>query len=66
VLSRPVSSIGERWTVNRATRVRFPDGAGPFVVIDYEILSMVISAVPLLLHVQKFQFFAKVKATSTD
>jgi hypothetical protein len=52
--------------VSRATRVRFPDGAGRFVVIDYEILSTVIRTVPLLWHVQTFQFLAKVKATSTD
>jgi hypothetical protein len=32
-------------------------------VIDYEILSTVIRTVPLLWHVQKFQFLAKVKAT---
>jgi hypothetical protein len=34
-------------------------------MIDHEILSTVIRTVPLLLHVQKFQFLAKVKATST-
>jgi hypothetical protein len=34
-------------------------------VIDHEILSTVIRAVPLLWHVQKFQFLAKAKATST-
>jgi hypothetical protein len=36
------------------------------VVIDHEILSTVIRTVPLLWHVQKFQFLAKVEATSTD
>jgi hypothetical protein len=40
-------------------------GQVTFVAIDHEILSMVISTVPLLWHVQKFQFLAKVKATST-
>jgi hypothetical protein len=34
-------------------------------VIDHEILSTVIRTVPLLWHIQKFQFLAKVKATST-
>jgi hypothetical protein len=34
-------------------------------VIDHEILSTVIYTVPLLWHVQKFQFLEKVKATST-
>jgi hypothetical protein len=34
-------------------------------VIDHEILFTVIRTVPLLWHVQKFQFLAKVKATST-
>jgi hypothetical protein len=34
-------------------------------VIDHEIFSKVIRTVPLLWYVQKFQFFAKVKATST-
>jgi hypothetical protein len=36
-----------------------------FVVIDHEILSTVICTAPLLWHVQKFQFLAKLKATST-
>jgi hypothetical protein len=36
-----------------------------FVVIDHEILSSFIPTVPLLWHVQKFQFLAEVKATST-
>jgi hypothetical protein len=36
-----------------------------FVVNDLEILSTVIRTVPLLWHVQKFQFLAKAKATST-
>jgi hypothetical protein len=36
-----------------------------FVVIDQENLSTVIRTVPLLWHVQKFQFLAKMKATST-
>jgi hypothetical protein len=36
-----------------------------FVVIDHEILSIVIRTVSLLWHVQKFQFLAKVEATST-
>jgi hypothetical protein len=36
-----------------------------FVVIDHEILSTVILTVPLLWHVQKFQFLVKVNATST-
>jgi hypothetical protein len=34
-------------------------------VIDQEILSTVIRIVPLLWHVHKFQFLAKVNATST-
>jgi hypothetical protein len=34
-------------------------------VIDHEIFSMVIRTVPLLWYVQKFQFFAEVKATIT-
>jgi hypothetical protein len=34
-------------------------------VIDHEILSTFIRTVPLLWHVQKFQFLAKVKANST-
>jgi hypothetical protein len=34
-------------------------------VIDHEILSKVIHTVPQLWHVQKFQFLAKVKTTST-
>jgi hypothetical protein len=57
----------ERWTVNRATRVRFPDGTAQvtFVVIDHEILCTVIRAVSLFWHVQTFQFIAEVKATST-
>jgi hypothetical protein len=41
-------------TGNLATLVQFPDGAGHFrIVIEHEILSIVISIVPLLLHVQK-------------
>jgi hypothetical protein len=36
-----------------------------FVVIDYEIFSMVIRTEPLFWHVQKFQFLAKVKVFST-
>jgi hypothetical protein len=32
-------------------------------MIDHEILSSDIRTVPLLWHVQKFQFLAKVKAT---
>jgi hypothetical protein len=36
-----------------------------FVVIDHEILSTVIHTVPLHWHVQKFQYLAKVKTTST-
>jgi hypothetical protein len=36
-----------------------------FVVIDHENLSLVIRTVPLLWHVQKFQFLVEVKATST-
>jgi hypothetical protein len=34
-------------------------------VIDHEVLSTVIRTVPVLWHVQKFQFLAKGKATST-
>jgi hypothetical protein len=34
-------------------------------VIDHESLSNGIHTVPLLWHVQKFQFLAKMKATST-
>jgi hypothetical protein len=34
-------------------------------MIDREILSPIICIVPLLWHVQKFQFLAKEKATST-
>jgi hypothetical protein len=34
-------------------------------VIDHEILSTVIHAVPLLWHVQNFQFLAIVKVTNT-
>jgi hypothetical protein len=36
-----------------------------FVVIDHEIFSTVIRTVLLLWYVQKFQFLAKVKSTST-
>jgi hypothetical protein len=36
-----------------------------FIVINHEILSTVIRTVPLLWHVQKDMFLAKVKATST-
>jgi hypothetical protein len=36
-----------------------------FVVIDLDILSTVIRTVPLLWHVQKFQFLAKEKVTSS-
>jgi hypothetical protein len=36
-----------------------------FVVIDHEIFSTVICTVPLLWHLQKFQFLAKVEAIST-
>jgi hypothetical protein len=49
--SRPVSSIGRALVT--------------FVVIDREILSTVIRTVPLLWHVQKFQFLVKLNATST-
>jgi hypothetical protein len=34
-------------------------------VIDHDIFTTVITTVPLLWHVQKFQFLAKVKETST-
>jgi hypothetical protein len=44
--------------VKRATRT----AQVTFVVIDREIFSTVIHTLPLL---QKFQFFAKVKTTST-
>jgi hypothetical protein len=37
-----------------------------FVVIDHEIISTVIRTVPLVWHVQQFQFLAKVKAASTS
>jgi hypothetical protein len=36
-----------------------------FVMTDHEIFPTVIRTVPLLWYVQKFQFLAKVKATST-
>jgi hypothetical protein len=36
-----------------------------FVVIDHEIISTTIRNVPLLWHVHKLQFLAKVKSTST-
>jgi hypothetical protein len=63
--SRPVSSIGrvldcelEDWFDSRTRQVTF-------VVIAHENLSTVIRTVPLLWHVQNFQFLVKVKATST-
>jgi hypothetical protein len=40
-------------------------GQVTFVVIDHEIVSTVIRTVLLFCYVQKFQFLAKVRATST-
>jgi hypothetical protein len=36
-----------------------------FVVMDHEIVSTVISTVPLLWHYRSYQFLAEVNATST-
>jgi hypothetical protein len=47
--------------VNRATRT----AQFTFVVIDHEILSTGIRTVPLLWHVRRNQFLAKVKVAST-
>jgi hypothetical protein len=50
--------MGDRVSLNRTVHVIF-------IMIYHEIFSTVIHIVPLLWYVQKFQFRAKVKATST-
>jgi hypothetical protein len=57
-MSRPVTLIGSALDCDSLTT------QDTFVVINHEILSTVLRTVPLLWHVQKFHFLAKVNATS--
>jgi hypothetical protein len=64
--SRPVRSIGSALDSDSGDPGSIPRTAQvTFVVIEREIFSMVICTVPLLWYLQKFQFLAKLKATST-